>query len=326
MDGKQRALDFVKQSLDVAPVWAMKQRLSRSGNGVYRVWLADGNSVCIRMSTRRNTFAFTARNLAVLRSIRCPVQDVLSTQITADGGSYIILSWLPGYDLIDELPAMDQAQITRVAKHVVELQLRVSRLPLGAKFGWAPIGRNGLLNDWDQVFGAPPVPEAMDYTTDLERCRGRLNRVRESLRGYFASVRPVCFLDDLTAKNLLVEDGNFSGIIDLDFVCYGDPLMAVGSTLAGIVADMSRPVEFYALELMRLWNPTPAQQRALWFYSALWMFGFLRLTDPATEPQRLQRLTAGLHNALDQAQANNFDLPSYFGTGAEAITWTTSRC
>jgi len=38
------------------------------------------------------------------------------------------------------------------------------------------------------------------------------------------AVPAICFLDDLTTKNVIVQDGVLQGVVDFDHVCYGDPL------------------------------------------------------------------------------------------------------
>jgi aminoglycoside phosphotransferase (APT) family kinase protein len=109
------------------------------------------------------------------------------------------------------------------------------------------------------------------------------------------------FLDDLTVKNVLVENGALSGIIDVDFVCYGDPLLAVGATMAS-AADLPDAAAFYAQELVRCSNPNDEQRLAILFYAALWAIGSLSLTDPAAEPTRASALSRAAQSWLGLAE------------------------
>jgi aminoglycoside phosphotransferase (APT) family kinase protein len=52
----------------------------------------------------------------------------------------------------------------------------------------------------------------------------------ERLRPYFDEATATSFLDDTTTTNVLVSDGRLSGIVDVDEVCYGDPLFTLGLT------------------------------------------------------------------------------------------------
>ena len=226
---EEQAIELAAAAMGVRPLRAVREPLSKSGKAVFRIELPNQQTVALRTSDRPRTFAFTQRNFHVLRELGLPVPMVLAQGPTADGGSFIILNWIPGRDLVHELGSMSRTQITRLAEQMVELQQRVAGLPESTGFGWAPIGRNGPLQEWTQVFGETAPAAAVDEDTIMGRFRGRLRRVRSGLEPYFRTVRPRCFLDDLTLKNALVHDGALSGVIDVDFACYGDPLLAIGA-------------------------------------------------------------------------------------------------
>ncbi|HYZ73327.1 MAG TPA: hypothetical protein VE641_09635 [Chthoniobacterales bacterium] len=54
---------------------------------------------------------------------------------------------------------------------------------------------------------------------------------------YFAGVRPVPFLEDTTTKNVLVDQGRLTGVVDVDQLCFGDPLLTVGFTKMALLAN-----------------------------------------------------------------------------------------
>jgi hypothetical protein len=51
--------------------------------------------------------------------------------------------------------------------------------------------------------------------------RGRLARHGD----YFSRVVPTPYLDDVTTKNVIIDGGVVTGIVDVDWLGYGDPLM-----------------------------------------------------------------------------------------------------
>jgi aminoglycoside phosphotransferase (APT) family kinase protein len=56
-------------------------------------------------------------------------------------------------------------------------------------------------------------------------------------RGQLDSEPAVPFLHDTTTKNVIVApDGAFSGIVDVDDLCFGDPRYVVALTLASLIA------------------------------------------------------------------------------------------
>jgi aminoglycoside phosphotransferase (APT) family kinase protein len=297
------ALALVAAALKVVPSRALRQPLSNSGKAIYQIFLPDGRWVALRTSVRPRTFAYTQHNLNVLRALGLPVPFVLASGLTPSGGSFIILNWIPGRDLVQELPEMSSAQMTRLAEQVVQLQRRVARLPRARKFGPAPIGRSGSLNTWTEMFGSAPSAPPHDDGTLLGSLRARLCGCRAQLEPYFSSVQPLCFLDDLNTKNILIENGDLRGLIDLDFVCYGDPLLAVGTTLACIVADARGAGTFYGEELIRLWNPDADERRAIFFYAALWAVGCLSLNDACAQPQRHAELSRAADSWLCLCQS-----------------------
>lgn len=280
-----------------------KQTLSQSGNVVFRVDLAGGRTVVLRMSPLRGAFAYTAHNLNALRELGVPVQSVLASGGASSGGSYVVMNWLPGRDLAFELPQMQAAHAAALADKVAACQQRVAALPRGQGFGWAPIGRPALGKSWSDMFGRP-VEEPLDEPpTPLNLLRVRLRGLRRDLEPYFQSVQPVCFLDDVTTKNVIVDRDQLSGLIDLDFACYGDPLLAVGNTLAQLAVQESEAARAYGAALIDRWQPQGEARRAMHFYSALWLTTAVVAADTNGDAARASALGPIVHAILDAAAA-----------------------
>ena len=102
----------------------------------------------------------------------------------------------------------------------------------------------------------------------------------------------MCFLDDLTIKNVLVENGALSGLIDFDFVCHGDPLFWLGLTRTVILLDLGTRELFYADELCRFLAITPPQRRWVALYAAWISWGVLQKANPASPEPWQARLIA----------------------------------
>ncbi|MGF7132002.1 hypothetical protein P3T40_003485 [Paraburkholderia sp. EB58] len=142
---------------------------------------------------------------------------------------------------------------------------------------------------------------AFDSLSDIS---SRLRAIRRSVEPYFASLRPICFLDDMTVNNVLVDHSDLQGIIDVDFVCYGDPSMTIGTTLAHIAADVGAAGRFYGEELIRCAAPSRDAHRAIYFYSSLWMTGFLATAEAAGQAQRAAELLQAADAMLRIAEAD----------------------
>jgi aminoglycoside phosphotransferase (APT) family kinase protein len=301
----------VEHALGERPLRLERQALAHSGNAIYRAYLSGGRSLAVRVSAQAGAFAHTRANLAVLRDLGLPVQTVHAQGATPEGGEFVALDWLPGRDIYYAFPDLDARQAERIAETVSAYQRRVEEeLPAapGGGFGWAAIGAPAPHARWTEVFGEP-APDDMHTAalaradaTPLERFRARLGLARASLEDYFDTLRPICFLDDLTIKNVLVEGGELSGLIDFDTVCYGDPLLVLGATLAHIDSEVGEHGRAYAAALLRCWAPEGERRRATGFYASLWIIGFLTQALERGNAARANRLAPVLDQLLCVAE------------------------
>jgi hypothetical protein len=299
------AARLVHAALRVEPLSINRQVFTQSGNAIFQAELADGRVVAVRVSPHSSTFAFTSHNLDVLRQLGLPVSTVLASGTRGANGSFVILDWIPGRDLQFEFAQLNAAQATHIAGTVADWQRRVASLPKSNGFGWAPIGGHAACARWTDLFGAPSTETPLDSAPRLEHLRHRLRLARRSFEPYFATLHPTCFLDDLTTRNVIVERGVLRGLIDVDFVCYGDPLMAVGTTLAHIAADVGEAGRFYGEELVRCSAASTQEQRAIHFYSALWITAFLAAAEEAGLTQRADELAGIADTVLNAAESGS---------------------
>lgn len=213
---------------------------------------------------------------------------------------FTILERLPGADLQDVYSELSFSAKQRLAESLARIQASVASLPRGRGFGHAfSYESEPAHHSWRSFIAA-----------HLERSRQRMaasgigtrecldlaeQRMRD-LSSYFDSVEPVPFLDDVTTKNVLVHNGELSGIVDVDSVCFGDSLLTVALTQTALL-DRSFDLEYIRAWVSRL-NPTPLQLDALKFYSMLFCLDFIgemgqkfnRPEAPGLDQARLLRL------------------------------------
>lgn len=230
-----------------------------------------GRSVIVRTNRTVSAYAKTAHNLATLAQLGLPVPRVLAADLTGERVPFgwMILEKIPGHDLRDELPGMTKAQMTRLAERIVDFQRRVMALPGGAGFGYAPLGGTGSFASlWDLLHEGEAATAGV-----MEPRLEALVRMQEE---YFRQAKPICFLDDLTIKNVIVQNGELQGLVDFDFVCYGDPLFWLGLTLTVLASDLGPHERFYGDELCRLMELTAGQRALVALYAAWISLGFVR--------------------------------------------------
>jgi len=125
-----------------------------------------------------------------------------------------------------------------IADKVCRIQQLVGTLPEGPGYGVVSLPVGPYLPSWRAVLDQ----HLADSRSRIEvagllstRAVQRVERHAARFQRYFERVRPVPFLDDATTKNVLVHDGRLSGIVDVDEICFGDPLFTIGQTRASLL-------------------------------------------------------------------------------------------
>ena len=258
-------------------------------NKVYDVALPNKN-VVLRLNAHPKMLAGTEHHLSTFAKLGFPVPRPLyaDLSLTKYPVAFVILEKLPGRDLRDELAAMTRAQMTKLAKAITEFQRQAIILPRGQGFGWTHLGQSAPYKTWldlvrrDLVEAKRALAER-GYAALWTNVHARLQQHRE----YLENVPATCFLDDLTIKNVLVKQGELTGLIDFDWVCYGDPLYWLALTQTAIVSDIGVPGQYYLEELKRFWNVSPGQSRIVDFYAVIHALDFLRREQREISQKRL---------------------------------------
>jgi hypothetical protein len=138
----------------------------------------------------------------------------------------------------------------------------------------------------------------------LIRQAGEVWKAAARLKPLLDEVPATPYLHDAMTKNVIVaDDGGFSGIVDVDDLCFGDPRQAKALTLAALLAD-GLPVDY-------VWNwLSQAGEEAdalFWLYAAcslLWFTGehrqAMNSNVSAPSPERMRRIEGALSVALGQ--------------------------
>jgi Ser/Thr protein kinase RdoA (MazF antagonist) len=219
-------------------------------NYVYDVVLASGRSVVVRIALAENRphLEGALHWDAQLRPLGVPLPEVLHADLEMErfAHPFLVLERLPGSDLgfvYDELSVEQRAQL---AGEMVELQRRTSRLPEAPGYGYALDSSGwGLAKRWRNVLrGSLHMARSwLDRVGAVDPVWA--DRVGEKLdaAGDLDDVAPTAFLHDITTKNVIVDEGALSGIVDVDSMCFGDPLWTVALTRMSLLARR-RPTDY----------------------------------------------------------------------------------
>jgi aminoglycoside phosphotransferase (APT) family kinase protein len=248
---------------------------------VFSVTAADEQKFVVRIGTPA-----TKRLLAggiywnqVLRPIGVPLPKILAADLEPleIRFPFVILERMPGTDLGLIYQTLSSPEKLGIVSELVRIQKEVSELPEASTFGYA--------------FSYSEPPEHQSWAAVvlaiLGRARQRISRsnhpgfshVERATRilgrheSYFAAIRPVAFLDDTTTKNVLVDQARLSGVVDVDQLCFGDPLLTIGLTRMALLAD-AHDVD-YVEHWMNLLKLNAEQRKVVQAYTLLFCVDFM---------------------------------------------------
>ena len=247
-----------------------------SSHYVFEVFYVDRPSVVVRMA-RRDEGAAMVGAVALNRMLR-PLGVPLPA-LLFDGSQqpvpHLVLQRLPGVDLGAVIETLSDAALEGIAAKVAAAQAIVAELPAAGRYGYSVHGDDAPHEAWSKVLIA-----------DLQRSRRRIAaaglfdvevvgavlRLIAAARAELDLLPATPFLHDTTTKNVIVTvDGAFSGIVDVDDLCFGDPRYAPALTLAAVLA-FGGPVR-YVDAWMKLAGH--ADDRIFRLYVAMFLVGFM---------------------------------------------------
>lgn len=247
---------------------------------VYDVLLESGRGAVVRIAEPENRphLRGALHWDAQLRPLGIPLPEVLHADLEMERFAFpfVVLERLPGTDLGEVYDALTVAQRADLAREMVELQGRAARLPEAPGFGYALDSTGwGLAKRWRSVLhGSLRMTRRWIESVGVvdpawaDRAAERL-QAADSLD----AVRPRAFLHDITTKNVIIDGTRLSGIVDVDSMCFGDPLWTVALTRMSLLARQ-RPTD-YIDAWCEAMEPGSAPRERLDLYTALHGVAFL---------------------------------------------------
>jgi Phosphotransferase enzyme family len=241
----------------------------------------------------------------LLRPKGVPLAEILASDLDEPDFPFIILERLEGKDL-----GLIYKQLTKAEKKSLVIQLSkiqeiTATLPKANNFGF--VGNyetDTFCQTWTDVL-----------RKSLDRSRQRIKQIGlfeaeavgqvegkiAGFESYFSQIEPIAFLDDITTKNVIVNDGKLSGIVDVDCVCFGDNLFTVALTRMSLLStnDDLDYIEFWCDEM----NLSAQRKKVLDFYTALFCVDFMSEIGHAFNKEKPLQIDeerfARLHSILD---------------------------
>jgi len=269
---KKVAYEFVQES-----VTSVRRFPTGLSHYVYDVVTAK-NRFVVRMSVPENRHLLSSGIYwsELLRPRGVPLPAILYASMDSDA-PYVVLERLDGCDLGDVYADLLPGQKQEIAVAVSRLHDLVAQLPLGSGFGFVSTYESGFPHtSWKAV---------IDHS--LTQCRRRfesigivdtsyiddLQHASKQFQHHFEKVSPTAFLDDTTVKNVIVNNGRLTGIVDVDQMCFGAPIFAIALTQMGLMSagtDLDY-IEYWCNQI----RATEEQRSALSFYTGVFCVNFM---------------------------------------------------
>ena len=258
---------------------------------VYTVVFNDTKYV-IKISDDKNLIIGSTYWLNKVKDLDIPTPCVIAENLV-NAPYYFVMSFIPGKDLGLVYSSLLKSEKKIIAKKIIGFQKEIKKLPMAKGFGslnsyedsenicssW----EESLLNDINRAEEAIINNGIFSVEYVL-----KLKKIVPYFKEYFNSIKPVPFLDDITTKNVLIHEGKLSGIIDLDWISFGDEVLFLGLVTMALLS-MKADID-YADYLKDEMNLNEMQERALKFYVLMFCVIFMSekgMCFNQTEPMKV---------------------------------------
>lgn len=220
-----------------------------SAHYVFDAIAGDGTRAVLRMAlgNQRDEMRAGLELQVALGEHGVPVPHILAADVDASL-PWVLMQRLDGTDLGHVLVGLSETQLVAIAQEVAHAQARAATFPNAGRYGYAPTPQTAPHTSWSGVVRA-----------SIERTRQRIiaaglfdiaiaDQLIDLLPRHQTALDAIPatpFLHDTTTKNVIIApDGTFSGIVDVDDFCFGDPRWAPALTKAALIAHGHS--DFYA--------------------------------------------------------------------------------
>lgn len=149
------------------------------------------------------------------------------------GFGYQILERLPGTDLGNVIESLSIEQLKSVAVDVAEIFCKLRTVPTDGTYGLVMDEHGGKFSNWldwmkDDLKISEQRARKTGFIQQIVHLVKPVHRTLDRYEFYFVQVPSTTYYGDIAGKNVLVDNGKFSGLVDLDALAYGDWLEAIG--------------------------------------------------------------------------------------------------
>jgi hypothetical protein len=169
-----------------------------------------------------------------------PLPAILAADVQGER-PWLVLERLPGTDLGAVIADLSDSQLDLIAARVAQAQTITAHTGTAGRYGHAIRPEQAPHSAWSHVLDAHLVRSQRRIAAAGLFDAGLVDRVQSELttrRDAIDRIGPNPFLHDTTTRNVIVTpEGCFSGIVDVDDLCFGDPRYPAALTMAVLMAQ-----------------------------------------------------------------------------------------
>jgi len=169
-----------------------------------------------------------------------PLAKFIKSDLNGKYSSFptLLMMRLPGDDLCNVYSNLTTLDKENLAKEMIVIQNTTKALPNGAGFGISSSYENipefkswydflvQRLNFFMNIIGKASIFDA----TKILNAISIANEIKDDLH----TIQAAPFLWDASERNVIIYQGKISGIVDVDEICFGDPLFVLGLTYSAL--------------------------------------------------------------------------------------------
>jgi aminoglycoside phosphotransferase (APT) family kinase protein len=232
----------------------------------------ENESYILRMNEEKKYLYGTHKFLPIFQKLQITTPTIIAEDYSKKQFSfcYQILSKIEGQDLGIAIHEISENNLKLIASEISNIFDKFNSLPLEDTFGEITGLDEEKYNNLTEIIENQKrtILERNEKTKVIdEETIDILNNIINNYQNYFLQVKPKLYYDDICSKNVMINNGEFSGLVDLDFLMKGDYLESIGRIIASWYGKKHE--EIYINEIIKLQKLDETQQKIVKMYAIL---------------------------------------------------------
>ena len=200
-------------------------------NEVYSAQVG-GSDYIVRLN-ERDSLKGSSKYIPLFKSKGIKVPDIIAEDYSKEVITYNwqILNKIEGVDIDRVISDLTDDQLKNIAREISNIVKKLILIPTNSSFGYIGISESKLKDSWIKVLKEMliTIKKRTEKTAVVKREYIEVfQMVLDNFADYFSKVTSQFYFDDMSSKNVIINDGKFNGLVDLDGVSYGDYLEGIG--------------------------------------------------------------------------------------------------